>query len=83
MKSTLAVIQSGEVDAGIVYVTDVIAAGAKVEGMEIPADINVPTEYPIATLTDSKNSDLADAFGDYVKSDAGQKVLTDAGFSAS
>lgn len=81
VKSTLAVVQSGEVDAGIVYVTDVKAAGAKVAGVDIPADLNAPTDYPIATLTHSENSALADAFVDYVMS-TGQKELTAAGFSA-
>jgi molybdate transport system substrate-binding protein len=82
VKTTLAVVQSGEVDAGIVYVTDVKAAGAKVTGVEIPADQNGTTEYPIATLNGSKNKALAAAFVSYIESAAGQKVLTDAGFSA-
>ena len=82
VKSTLAVVESGEVDAGIVYVTDVKAAGAKVVGVSIPDGQNASTEYPIATLTHAKNPALAKAFVQYVESNAGQKVLTDAGFSA-
>ena len=82
VKSTLAIVQSGEVDAGIVYVTDVKAAGAKVTGVAIPADQNGTTEYPIATLTGSRNKALATAFVSYIRSAAGQQVLTAAGFSA-
>ena len=82
VKSTLAVVESGEVDAGIVYVTDVLAAGDKVVGVPIPDAQNGSTEYPIAVLNHAQNSALATAFVDYVTSDAGQKVLTDAGFSA-
>lgn len=82
VKTTLAVVQSGEVDAGIVYVTDVKAAGDKVTGVEIPTDQNGTTEYPIATLSGSKNKDLANAFVSYVESSDGQKVLAAAGFSA-
>ena len=70
------------VDAGIVYVTDVKAAGSGVKGIEIPADQNSTTKYPIATLTGSKNADLAKAFVDYVLSADGMAVLTDAGFAA-
>ena len=51
MKAMLTKVTLGEVDAGIVYVTDVQAAGDKVKGIEIPADVNASTTYPIATLT--------------------------------
>lgn len=81
VKSTLAVVENGEVDAGIVYVTDVKAAGNQVEGVEIPADINATTTYPISALKDSKNQALAQAFVDYVLSPAGQRVLHDDAFA--
>jgi molybdate transport system substrate-binding protein len=80
VKATLTKVQLGEVDAGVVYVTDVLAAGDKVKGIEIPADVNASTSYPIATLTASKNSALAQAFVDYVLSADGATVLTQAGF---
>ena len=80
VKSTLATVESGEVDAGIVYVTDVKAAGTKVVGVPIPDSVNATTDYPIATLTHSKNADLAAAFVSYVESADGLAVLTAAGF---
>lgn len=82
VKSTLAKVSSGAVDAGIVYVTDVKAAGSAVKGIEIPAAQNATTQYPIATLTGSQDADLAKAFVAYVLSPAGRAVLTDAGFAA-
>jgi len=81
VKSTLAVVESDEVDAGIVYVTDVKAAGSKVAGITIPADINATTTYPLSVLKASKNAALAQAFVAYVLSPAGQQVLRDAGFA--
>ena len=81
VKSTLAIVESGEVDAGIVYVTDVRAAGSKVKGIVIPSTVNASTKYPIAALTKAKNPTLAKAFVDYVLSADGKKVLTAAGFS--
>jgi molybdate transport system substrate-binding protein len=80
VKSTLAAVESGEVDAGLVYVTDVRAAGDKVEGIAIPSDINASTTYPIAVLKDAKNPSLALAFVDFVRSAAGRKVLAADGF---
>jgi molybdate transport system substrate-binding protein len=81
VKSTLTKVELGEVDAGVVYVTDVMAAGAKVKGVEIPADVNASTTYPIAALTGSKNPALAKAFVDYALSADGQAVLAQAGFT--
>ncbi len=81
VKATLALVESGEVDAGVVYVTDVKAAGTKVHGVVIPDDVNASTEYPIAALTKSKNPTLAKAWVDYVLAADGTKVLTAAGFN--
>jgi molybdate transport system substrate-binding protein len=80
VKSTLATVESGEVDAGVVYVTDVKAAGTKVVGVPIPSSVNATTDYPIATLTHAKNPALAAAFVTYVESADGLAVLTAAGF---
>ncbi len=83
VKSTLAVVESGEVDAGVVYVTDVRAAGSKVKGIPIPASVNASTEYPIVALKHAKNPTLAKAWVDLVESAAGKKVLTADGFKTS
>jgi molybdate transport system substrate-binding protein len=80
-KTTLAVLQAGEVDAAIVYLTDVRAAAENLTGVPIPAAENGVTTYPIATLTASKNPVLATEFVQYVRSSAGQQVLAAAGFT--
>ena len=82
VKAALTKVQLGEVDAGLVYVTDVKAAGDKVTGVQIPADVTMATTYPIAALSGSKNADLAKAFVQYVLSDAAKAELTKAGFEA-
>jgi molybdate transport system substrate-binding protein len=81
VKSVLTAVQLGEVDAGMVYRTDVLAAGSKVKGIEIPAELNASTSYPITTLTEAPNAAAARAFVDYVLSADGAKVLTGAGFA--
>jgi len=80
VKSVLTQVETGNVDAGMVYVTDVKAAGTKVKGVTIPADQNASTLYPIATIKSSKHESVAKEFVDYVLSPAGQQVLTAAGF---
>jgi molybdate transport system substrate-binding protein len=82
VRALLTKIESGDLDAGIVYVTDVQAAGDTVTGVEIPADDNVTATYPIATLTDSGNSEVAQAFVDFVLSDDGQEILASFGFDS-
>lgn len=74
-------VQSGEADAGLVYVTDVQAAGDKVEGITFPESSAAVNTYPIAALRDSKDADLAKEFVDLVTGSDGQSVLADAGFS--
>jgi molybdate transport system substrate-binding protein len=81
VKAVLSKVTLGEVDAGLVYVTDLRAAGAKVRGIRIPDDVNASTSYPIATLTTSANPATAQAFTTYVLSAAGTTALTRAGFA--
>jgi len=80
VKSVLTKVETDEVDAGVVYVTDVRAAGSRVRGIAIPASVNASTEYPIAALGKAANPSAAAAFVDYVLSSSGQAVLSAAGF---
>jgi molybdate transport system substrate-binding protein len=74
---------SGEADAGLVYVTDVKAAGGKVDGIPFPEAAAAVNSYPIAALANSRNSTAAQDFLDLVGSPTGQQVLADAGFGSS
>jgi molybdate transport system substrate-binding protein len=74
-------VTSSEADAGVVYVTDVKGAGDKVEGVTFPESSSVVNTYPIATVKDAAQAALARQFVDLVLSDAGQKVLAEAGFA--
>jgi molybdate transport system substrate-binding protein len=82
VRSLLTKVEAGELDAGLVYATDVLAAGDAVEGIEIPADDTVVAEYPIATLVEADGAAAADAFVAYVLSDAGQDILASHGFDS-
>lgn len=82
VKSVLAKVAAGEADAGLVYVTDVRAVGAKADGVEIPEAAAAVNRYPIVTLRESERGELARQFAAFVLSDAGQRVLEQAGFGA-
>ena len=81
VKQVVAKVQLGEADAGIVYVSDAIAS-PELKSIEIPVDLNVVAEYPIAPLLNSENTELAAQFLEYVLSDRGQAVLAKWGFSS-
>jgi molybdate transport system substrate-binding protein len=81
VKATLQQVSSDEVDAALVYTTDVIAAGSKVEGIEFPEAQQAVNEYPIVALKASKRAATAQAFVDYVLSPEGQSVLAKSGFA--
>jgi molybdate transport system substrate-binding protein len=78
VKAVLARVVAGEVDAGLVYRTDALAAGDAVETVE-PEQAAPSTTYEITTLDGSA---AASDFIELVLGDAGQAVLRDAGFEA-
>ena len=80
VKAVLSKVSLGEVDAALVYRTDVEAAGEKVDGIEFAESDKAVNEYPIAVCAKAPNPDGARAFVDYVLSDKGRAVLTEAGF---
>jgi len=80
VKAALTKVSLGEVDAALVYKTDVLAAKDKVDGIEFPEAAKAINDYPIATLTKAPNADGAKEFVEYVLSDKGKAVLSAAGF---
>jgi molybdate transport system substrate-binding protein len=77
----LAKVTSGEADAGLVYVTDVIGADGAVLGVDFAEAAAVVNTYPITTVADSDEADLAAEFVDLVLSEEGQAILREAGFA--
>jgi molybdate transport system substrate-binding protein len=80
VKGVVTKVVAGEADAGIVYVTDAIAAGADADQVPIPRAENAIARYPIVPLARSGDPDLAAAFVDLVESDEGRTVLERFGF---
>ena len=80
VKSVVSKIELGEADAGIVYTTDLTAAGSKVQGVPIPDVDNVVATYPIVAVKATTNLRATNAFIAYVLSAAGQAKLHSFGF---
>ena len=77
VKATLAKVQLGEADAAIVYHSDVVSAGVRVRGVQIPASVNQTLDYPLVRLTDDPTTVELMTF---LLSDQGRKRLRDNGF---
>lgn len=82
VRSLLTKVEAGELDAGIVYATDIAANEGRVQGLVIPAPINVVASYPIAVLSESESRAAAGAFAEYVLSTDGRAILEQYGFGA-
>lgn len=76
----LAKVRAGEADAGLVYATDVIAAGDSVRGIPFPESSRAVNRNAIVALAGGPQARLGQEFVDLVLSAEGQKVLADAGF---
>ena len=82
VSAVLTKVKSGEADAGLVYVTDVEAAGGEVDGVEIENADAATNVYPISALADAANPEAASAFVEFVTSEEGRAVLASFGFGS-
>ena len=78
--AVLSKVALGEVDAGIVYVTDAQTAGTDITRVDLPRSLNEVTPYYISVVKDSAQADLASDWIELVESEAGQDLLASAGF---
>ncbi|MFU8841006.1 MAG: molybdate ABC transporter substrate-binding protein [Nitriliruptoraceae bacterium] len=82
VRAALSKVELGEADASIVYASDIVASASRADGVAIPSEQNVAASYPVAVLAGAPNPTAADAFVAFVRSDAGQEILTAHGFAA-
>ena len=80
VKAVLARVVADEVDAGVVYASDAVAAGDAVETLDLPGAEEQVTSYTLGLLEQSSEPELAQDFADLVLGETGRGVLTDAGF---
>ena len=82
VKSIVVKLESGDADAGFVYVTDTKAAAGTLTEIAIPPAAKPTATYPIAVVSSSRAKALAQTWIDFVLSAEGQALLTTAGFGA-
>lgn len=81
VKAALTKVRLGEVDAALVYRTDVLAAGDDVEGIDFARSDEASSDYLIVRVGNSAKPDVATAFVAFVLGEASRRVLSDAGFT--
>lgn len=82
VKQVLTKVESGDADAGLVYVTDAASAGGKVAQVDFPEAAQAVNNYPIAVVKGAPQADLARQFEQFVLSEQGRQELAKAGFGA-
>lgn len=80
VKAVLTKVRLGEVDAGLVYRTDVISAGDAVGDIGFPVADKAVNDYRITTLQDAPNAAGASEFVRFVLSGRAQQILAGYGF---
>lgn len=73
----------GDADGTFGYASDV-TPGIRDEVLivEIPEDLNITAEYPMAALSDSQNTDLSQRWIDFVSGEEGRSVMEKWGFQS-
>lgn len=79
VRSVAAKVADGELDAGIVYLTDVLAEERLAA---TPIDDGPTVAYEAAVLADAPNPAIASALLDFLTTDAAARILADHGFGA-
>ncbi|MBA8826720.1 molybdate transport system substrate-binding protein [Saccharopolyspora lacisalsi] len=82
VKDVLNKVVAGEADAGLVYVTDAHAAGEQVRSIDFPASHEVLNTYPVVSLEDAADPELATEFMAFVRGPKGREILAEYGFGA-
>jgi molybdate transport system substrate-binding protein len=80
VRQTLNYVETGEVEAGIVYSSDAVVLDGGSIAFEIPEEMHSEIVYPVATLKDSPNKELAQRFVDYLQEKESEEIFVKYGF---
>jgi molybdate transport system substrate-binding protein len=80
VRSTLAAVESGNVETGIVYKTDALTSTAVKIAFSVPAAEGPKISYPAAVVADSREKVAAQRFLDYLQRDGAREIFHRYGF---
>lgn len=80
VRNVLGTVESGNADAGVVYATDAKISDQVTQVATAPSNLHSPIVYPMAVIADSRNSQAALAYAQFLTSQAAQDVFRDYGF---
>jgi molybdate transport system substrate-binding protein len=82
VKQVLTYVETGEADAGFVFITDAESGQKDLYEIALTAPVNESITYPIAVVSGSANKEEAQEFVDFVTGTRGQEILAEYGFRA-
>jgi molybdate transport system substrate-binding protein len=80
VRAVLAAVESGNVDAGIVYHTDALISNQVKQVATAPDSLHKPIVYPIAVIKNSRNSQAARAYEQFLSTAPANAVFENYGF---
>ncbi len=81
IKQVLTYVETGNVDAGFVYLSDSVTSQKVKVIMQVPSELHAPIVYPAAIIEGSKQKDTAQSFLTYLQSAEAAKIFEQYGFS--
>jgi molybdate transport system substrate-binding protein len=81
VRQVLTYVETGNVDAGVVYITDALTSDKVIVVASAPADINARVVYPVAVIKTSRQVDAANAYIDFLFSDEAMTIFEKYGFT--
>jgi molybdate transport system substrate-binding protein len=80
VRNVLAAVESGNADAGFVYITDAKTSNQVKVALTVASDLHSPIVYPIAVLKASKNAGAAKQFVQFLEDKQAQTTFEQYGF---
>lgn len=81
VRQVLTYVETGNVEAGIVYATDAVTSTKVKVVASAPAEINAKVVYPVAVIKASKNIETAKSYIDFLFSDKAKAIFEKYGFT--